>query len=168
MEAMEAFHLKCPEIGFDEYRSLTIHRDGELPAGEYAFVEFYCADPKCDCRRVSIAVVAPEVRSGPLATLSYGWEKPAFYRKWSRVPIDANEMAGASLNPLAPQSKYSETLLRLFEDLVLTEAYVERLKRHYDLFKKVIGAKGGVMDPEAEDRRRAARARLKKRRRKGR
>ena len=168
MEAMEAFHMKCPEVGFSEYRSMAVPAGGELPAGHYGFMELYCNAPKCDCRRVTISVVAPGIARRPLATISYGWETPAFYRKWMHDSPDGDEMAGASLDLLGPQSEYSVTLKEYFEEVIATDEYVERLKRHYDLFKQAIVARRRPMDPEVEERRRAVRARLRKRRRRGR
>ena len=46
-------------------------------------------------------------------------------------------MAGATLDPLNPQTEHSEALLELFKQVVLADpAYVRRLERHYNLFKK--------------------------------
>jgi hypothetical protein len=52
----------------------------------------------------------------------------------------AAEATGATLDPLNPQTKYSPALLRLFEAVLQDPAYVERLKRHYALFKQAIRA----------------------------
>lgn len=46
--------------------------------------------------------------------------------------------AGASLDPLNVQTPYSAALLGLFEELLADPAYVERLKRHYTMFKAAI------------------------------
>ena len=48
----------------------------------------------------------------------------------------SRDMAGASLDPMLPQSVHSQFFLELFNDVVLRDpAYVERLKRHYAMFK---------------------------------
>jgi hypothetical protein len=39
-----------------ETRSVIVPEGLELPAGSYAFIEFFCDDPKCDCRRVIFQV----------------------------------------------------------------------------------------------------------------
>ena len=44
-------------------------------------------------------------------------------------------MAGPALDPLNPQSQYAGALLRLFEQAIKDHAYVERLQRHYRMFK---------------------------------
>lgn len=46
-----------PEQGERETRTITTRGYLGLPADEYALVEAYCPDPKCDCRRVMINVV---------------------------------------------------------------------------------------------------------------
>ena len=81
MTAMEAFHKRVPNIGMSEYRSFTALEIEGLPSAEYGFMEFYCNDPSCDCRRVQLVVIAPEVTKRFLATISYGWESQEFYRK---------------------------------------------------------------------------------------
>ena len=59
MTAMEAFHKRVPKIGAREYRSFTALGIEGLPQAEYGFMEFYCTDPSCDCRRVQLVVFAP-------------------------------------------------------------------------------------------------------------
>ena len=51
--SFQMFHEICPEIGFRETRSVTLPADSghDLPADAYAFLEMYCADAGCDCRR---------------------------------------------------------------------------------------------------------------------
>jgi hypothetical protein len=47
----------------------------------------------------------------------------------------AEEAAGAWLDPINPQTKYAPAFLEIFKEMVLTDEYVDRLKRHYALFK---------------------------------
>ena len=54
MTAMEAFHKRVPDIGMSEYRSFAALGIEGLPRAEYGFMEFYCNDPSCDCRRVQL------------------------------------------------------------------------------------------------------------------
>ena len=57
---MIPFAERFPELGARETRSVTaIHRP-DLPDGEYGFLELYCDEPGCDCRRVMIDVLRPE------------------------------------------------------------------------------------------------------------
>jgi hypothetical protein len=132
---MFAFHAKVPEIGFTETRSATILPGNSVPAGEYGFIEFYCDDPQCDCRRVMVKVVGRD-NDTIWATISYGWETAKFYKKWMYGAATANDLCGASLDPLNPQSAHAEGFLALFNHLLRDKDYVARLKRHYTLFRK--------------------------------
>jgi hypothetical protein len=122
-------------LAIKEMRSATVRGMPGLPDGEYGFLELYCDEPGCDCRRVVIDVVTPT--SGPKiwATINYGWASPEFYEKWIRDKNTAHECSGATLDPLNPQTEYSDALLQLFNRVLQDKAYVERLKRHYQLFK---------------------------------
>jgi len=49
----------------------------------------------------------------------------------------ARKMAGATLDPLNPQTEYSAELLNLFQHVVLKDpAYIRRLRRHYEMFRE--------------------------------
>jgi hypothetical protein len=51
----------------------------------------------------------------------------------------ADEMAGATVEPFGENGPHSEALFELFENLVKKDtAYVERLKRHYELFRSLL------------------------------
>jgi hypothetical protein len=133
---MTLFMERFPEVGARETRSAKVARRRDLPDGEYGFLEFYCDEPGCDCRRVTISVLRPETgRNKIWATISYGWESADFYRKWSKAGGDPIEMQGPGLDPLNPQSQYSAALLDLFRYLLESTEYVERLKRHYRMFR---------------------------------
>ncbi|MGH9447823.1 MAG: hypothetical protein ACRD3O_19185, partial [Terriglobia bacterium] len=107
-----------------------------LPDGEYGFLEFYCDELGCDCRRVMIDVLRPETGGSKIwATMSYGWESLDFYKKWGGAGSDPVEIKGPYLDPLNPQTKYSSALLNLFRFLLQSPDYVERLKRHYQMFR---------------------------------
>lgn len=146
------------ELAFREMRSVIVPHAGIVPAGQYGFLEFYCNEPNCDCRRVLLHVVRSDTGTRVWASINFGWEAVGFYERWFHGdPEGAREMAGATLDPLNPQSVHSEGLLRLFREVVLRDAaYVERLQRHYRLFK---GA--------APDGPRARRSRPATRRRRG-
>jgi len=108
-----------------------------LPAGEYAYIEFYCPDLECDCRRVFLQVIGRHRQDQVLASINYGWEKESFYRK--RLPFDPDaprQIVRGSLDPLNAQSEHAEKLLELFRRFVLDEPYRLRLKRHYQLFRE--------------------------------
>ena len=142
--AMAPFYELFRDLAFKEMRSATVNGWKDLPDGEYGFLELYCDEVDCDCRRVLLNVVSPTAGDKVLATINYGWESLEFYKQWSRGAQDAAEMKDATLDPLNPQSQYSPALLRLFEFILTDEAYVERLKSHYALFKGAIHEKNQV------------------------
>jgi len=76
-----------------------------------------------------------------IATINYGWEEPEFYVTWMGSEAEEDEMTGATLEPLLPQSRHSSFFLRFFGEMILRDpAYVERLKRHYAMFKAALPA----------------------------
>lgn len=132
---MYAFHARVPDVGLTETRSVTVLPGRPVPEGEYAFIEFYCDEPGCDCRRVMIRVIGRDSRNTIWATISYGWETAKYYKKWMRDAALSEDLRGASLDPLNPQSKYAGEFLTLFKELLRDKAYVARLKRHYTQFR---------------------------------
>jgi hypothetical protein len=112
---MIPFMERFPEVGARETRSVTVPQRQDLPEGEYGFVELYCDESACDCRRVMIDVLRPETGwSKVWATISYGWESLDFYRQWGGAGSDPVQIKGPYLDPLNPQTKYSSALLNLF------------------------------------------------------
>jgi hypothetical protein len=135
---MTPFFERFPELGPAETRSVKVTGAPDLPDGEYGFFELYCNEPGCDCRRVTILVLRPETGWRKVwATISYGWESLEFYRKWIHGP-DTRDMQGASLDPLNEQSRYSAALLELFKTVLQSPGYVDRLKRHYQMFRATV------------------------------
>ncbi len=110
-----------PEQGQRECRVATVYDRPELPNGAYAFLELYCIDPTCDCRRVMINVMSLTLKKH-LATINYGFDRD-------------EEMAGPLLDPLNIQSEYARPLSRLFEEILSDPAYRARLERHYQQVK---------------------------------
>ncbi|MDA1277906.1 MAG: DUF6398 domain-containing protein [Verrucomicrobia bacterium] len=139
---MIPFHSVLPEIAQREVRCIHIETApgappaAGLPGGEYAFVEFYCEDLNCDCRRVFIQVIGRSRPDQVLASMNYGWEPESFYRERMHDPDAPGEIVRASLDPINSQSKHSEELLELFQQTVLDESYRLRLRRHYEQFRE--------------------------------
>jgi len=141
---MIPFLEKFPELGARETRSVTATHRQDLPDGEYGFLELYCDEPGCDCRRVMIDVLRPETGWSKIwATISYGWESLDFYRKWGGADSDPIEIKGPYLDPLNPQTKYSSALLNLFRFLIQSPDYVERFQRHYQMFRESVDREHG-------------------------
>jgi len=93
---------------------------------------------QCDCRRVLLQVISPQFPDEILATINYGWESAEFYnRKLPWVENAGRDITSASLDPLNPNSKLAGALLEEFRQHLRREtSYPQRLKRHYELFKR--------------------------------
>lgn len=127
---------RFPEVAQREIRYATFPEGFEsIPPGEYAFFELYCEEDACDCRRVLLQVVGKSSEGKVWATISYGWGA-------SEVQVAARDLvettpSGAFLDPLCPQSECAVDFLDFFEAMIDGDpAYVERLKRHYAMFKQ--------------------------------
>jgi hypothetical protein len=141
---MIAFFSKCLETAVRETRNVTLLEDRNgVPAGTYVFHEYYCDDLRCDCRRVIVVVsrAEDEEMSEPLATISYGWEMPAFYRKWSGEddPVYHRMLASVTLEPLTQMSVVAEGLRHLFEEVLENDPqFKRRFHRHYLEFRSAV------------------------------
>ena len=136
---MVPFCRRFEELAFAEMRSLTFRGEPSLPDGTYGFLEFYCNETECDCRRVILHVVRADTGMMAWAAINFGWEKPEFYERWSPRDPEARAMARPFLDPLNPQSPYSRALLAVFSEMIAADpAYVERLRRHYEMFKEAL------------------------------
>ena len=135
---MIACHTLLPDL---PVRTLHIQGAGDVPDGDYDLIECFCNEIDCDCRRVMISVLACNTNK-IVAYISYGWESVDFYLKWAYNLADAIECKGPYLDPLNQQSPYAPFFLSLFEGYVLQDkTYVERLKKHYALFKAALKRK---------------------------
>jgi len=138
------FHTRFPDIAERETRTLTVFDLPGLPPGEYGFVEAYCDEPGCDCRRVFFNVV--DWRTGQIkAVIAYGWESKEFYAKWfgDNAPAILRELQGPVLNSASPQSPLAPALLKHTAYILQDQHYVERLKRHYKMYKTAIDSEAG-------------------------
>lgn len=133
--AMIPFYSKFHDLAIHETRSVLVRGYDQIPNGEYGFIEFYCDDFHCDCRRVLINVISPTTKGKVWATINYGWEDRSYYEKWMGDKELAEEAVGATLDPLNLQTEYAPALLDLFHFLIQDKAYVERLRRHYEIFR---------------------------------
>jgi hypothetical protein len=99
-----------------------------VPKGTYGFIEFYCIDPECDCRRVTLFVLNEKMKEK--AVISMGFDPREL-------------MAGPFLDDFHKQSPYADLLLDFFVDLINDDpAVLEMLHRHYrEVREKVTGKK---------------------------
>lgn len=125
---MELFHDHFPEVAEKETRSVTLlGEQNGLPPGEYAFLEFYCVDPECDCRNVMFNVIN---RKGEhLATLNHCLDADGFK--------DIGEKQ-TFLDPLNRQSRYSKALLKLFLTRAIDADYASRLENHHRMMREMV------------------------------
>lgn len=129
------FALLFRDVAERETRTATVLAplaltDGlHLPVDEYGFDEMYCEERGCDCRRVMINVLARHTQQH-VATINHAFEKPA---------SDALVPEQTFLDPLNRQSPWAPAILELFLNVVLADKdYVQRLHRHYRMFKNVV------------------------------
>ncbi len=76
-----------------------------------------------------------------VAVIAYGWEDREFYVDWfgEDEPRVIDNLKGPTLNDASPQSKLAPILLERVKRVLKDDQYVERIKRHYRLFKEKIG-----------------------------
>jgi len=116
-------------------RTVTISDDRRLPDGEYKFVEHYCTDKDCDCRKTIIRVFHED---RCVSTVDYGWEDPKFYLKWLKSTKDkemAQEMSGLSIDFMSPDLVSPEAILALVEHL-MDEKWLAMIKESYRLVRE--------------------------------
>lgn len=134
------FATEFPGIAREETRQITVlDNDGALPQGRYLLMELFCKDPECDCRRVFFNVRYVE-ENQLVAVIAYGWEDMDFYREWLGYdkPELIDELQGPTLNKASPQTDLAPALLNQVETVLNDEDYVDRIKRHYRMFKDSI------------------------------
>ncbi len=92
---------------------VTVPPGEPLPADSYVFVEAYCVGPDCDCQRAMLNVMSVSQRI-QVATINHALQPPG-----------GGEFSedGTFLDPLNPQSQYSDQLLALFQGFVLNHEY---------------------------------------------
>ena len=137
----QAFHDLLPEVAEEETRAITILESSPrlLPAGNYKFIEQFCNEHHCDCRRVFFNVTYSS-RPGCMAVIAYGWESDEFYINWMYGDDNdhgrVDDIKGPNLTQWSQQSDLASNLLDLFkEDLLPDKKYIERVKRHYKMFR---------------------------------
>jgi len=136
------FYNRFPEIAKRETRAVTVigSSSWNLPPASYSFHEMFCDEPGCDCRRVFFCVVS-SLRQDIQAVIAWGWEDITFYAKWmgEKDPCIINDLKGPALNLASPQSDLAPELLNLLRKVLLPDtSYVERVKRHYAMFRETV------------------------------
>ncbi len=123
---LRPFQERFPQLGSVECRFVVLPDGGEsIPAGSYAFIEYYCTDSTCDCRRVML-LVTDRKTGKQLASISFGFDRD-------------DPLRGPFLDPMNRQCPIADEFLDLAKRLVLRDrSYVDRLERHYRMFKAAL------------------------------
>ena len=140
----QSFHDLLPDIAEEETRVITILESSPspLPPDHYMFIELFCNDLHCDCRRVFFNVTSSS-RPDCMAVIAYGWETDEFYTNWMYIDDDdrsiIDNLRGPILNQWSQQSNLASNLLDLFKEALLPDTkYIERVKQHYQMFREEI------------------------------
>jgi len=140
----QPLYERLPDLAETETRVITVLDESVasfgVPIADYAFVEMFCDEAGCDCRRVFFTVVSSRTEQSE-AVIAYGWESPKFYREWFKqgTAEDIAMLQGPELNFGSPQGRHADGILRLFTEVLLPQkVYIERLKRHYKEFRATV------------------------------
>ena len=68
----EPFIERFGELAWKETRSLRFFKDPRLAGDEFGFIELYCNDENCDCRRVMFDVVSKNQQKSVLLLHTVG------------------------------------------------------------------------------------------------
>lgn len=118
-----------------QVRTVGLKQSPHLPDGDYTFVDTYCIDASCDCRRTLIQVLHNGVH---VSTIGFGWESPSFYKDWMGVRSDeeyTSRLDGASIDMSSPNKVSAQSMIGFFGAL-LDEKWINIFKRHYAAVKK--------------------------------
>lgn len=113
-------------------RTVTIYDEPRLPDGEYTFVDLYCTDKGCDCRKTIIQIFH---ENRHVSTVDYGWEDPQYYFKWLKASKDdemAQDMSGLSIDFMSPDLVSTEGILALVEHLMDESLLYEHMQKQWD------------------------------------
>lgn len=160
--AYSLFHSRFSEVAERETRTITVIDPSHfnLPLARYSFLEMFCDEAGCDCRRVFFSVVS-SLQNDIKAVIAWGWEDKGFYVKWmgDNIPHVINDLMGPVLNLASPQSDLAPALLKLFQRVLLRDtAYTERVKRHYVMFRETVDNKTKKKAPRKKGRKKKRKA----------
>lgn len=114
---MQPYSVLFPDAA-DPVIALTLDRKtGKIPKGTYGFIEFYCTDKGCDCRRTTIFVLNEKMKEKAVISMGFDLDQP---------------LAGPFLDEFHPQSACAEELLALFVNAINRQPeFLESFYRHY-------------------------------------
>lgn len=124
-----------------QVRTVGLRDSRQLPDGDYRFVDTYCTNPSCDCRKTMILVYRND---NHVSTINFGWESSAFYREWMGHASEddiALPMSGASIDITSPDGVSPTGMLAFFQAL-LDENWTAKFKTHYARVKAKVAETG--------------------------
>jgi hypothetical protein len=134
-----SFFDEFPELVKSEFRNIVVLNDGThqyISPGNYAFLELFCPDINCDCRKVIINVISVNPTK-TWAILNYGWESEDYYKKWwGKNPLLYQPMTGVKFDP-PTNNPLKKEFLDVFQRIILHDKnYAKRIESHYFIFKE--------------------------------
>jgi hypothetical protein len=118
-----------------QVRTIVLANDPHLPDGKYIFLDTYCTDNSCDCRKTIIQIFHDNKL---VSIVSFGWESPKFYLRWLKSTRDrelAQEMSGLSIDFSSPNLVSPDGIFLLVTRL-LDDKWISLLKENYRLIRK--------------------------------
>jgi hypothetical protein len=132
-----------PDEARRETRAMRLANAGDVPEGTYELHEFYCIDPACDCNRVLFKVYSPDA-GRHVATINHGFSARA---------ARADGLEQTFVDPLHANAFYADALCEIVDDMLRHDrAYLQRLKDHYAMVKRAVGAKVIAHAPARSER----------------
>lgn len=120
---MEFFNKMFPNISF---WNVSIGTSNILPEGLYAFLEFYCGNPKCDCNAGTFDLVEIDsngnILGGRITSIYYAWNEP-----------DSEQ--NPRIDGIKIQSKLTKAALEIFKNSMQEYNYLNTIKEHYQMVK---------------------------------
>lgn len=123
---MEPYQQIFPKNREPDMTLVLSRKVGRIPKGSYSFIECYCTDPACDCRRVTLLVL--NEKSQQKAAIGFGFDPD-------------EPMAGPFLDDFHKQAPYADELLDAFVDAINDGPdWLERMYRRYrEVRKRALG-----------------------------
>ncbi|MDY0269171.1 hypothetical protein [Trichloromonas sp.] len=121
---MVPYPVIFPNGDYEVFTFSLPRKVGKIKSGTYGFIEAYCVEKNCDCRRNTIFVLNDKGKM--LAVIDFGFDPD-------------EPMAGPYLNDLHEQSAEADELLEMFVDLVNgNPAWVKAMYERYRKVRKRI------------------------------
>jgi len=124
---MQPYSVLFPDAA-DPVIALTLDRKtGKIPKGTYGFIEFYCTDKGCDCRRTTIFVLNEKMKEKAVISMGFDLDQP---------------LAGPFLDEFHRQSACAEELLALFVNAINRQPeFLVSFYRHYREVRSLVEGK---------------------------